>query len=320
MSRPAGILVLCASALLWACAGKPGGPAAPQPAPRAQKSLAPAVVIPEERRASLEADLAAAEAAYDANPHSEDAAIWLGRRLAYLGRFDEAIEIFGRGIAEHPESHQLLRHRGHRYITTRQFDLAIADLTRATQLIRGVRDEVEPDGAPNSLNKPRSTGHSNIWYHLGLAHYLKGDYESALAAYRRCMDYSWTNDDMLVATSQWLYLTLRRLGRDREAAAVLQPIRPRMDVIENGAYHRLLRMAKGELTPDEVLAAPCDGPIDDATTGYGVGASFWVNGEPDRARAVWERVLRGDAAASFGYIAAEAEMRRDTEAEHAHGQ
>src|SRR5262245_30779189 len=65
--------------------------------------------IPAERRAKLEADLAKARDDYDANPGSEDAAIWYGRRLAYLGRYRDAIDVFSRAIERHPQSYKLLR-------------------------------------------------------------------------------------------------------------------------------------------------------------------------------------------------------------------
>jgi cytochrome c-type biogenesis protein CcmH/NrfG len=46
----------------------------------------------------LDADLAKAQADSDRDPSSGDAAIWLGRRLAYLGRFRDAIDAYTRGI------------------------------------------------------------------------------------------------------------------------------------------------------------------------------------------------------------------------------
>ena len=134
-----------------------------------------------ETKARLEADLAKAQADYDRDPSSADAVIWLGRRLAYLGRFNDAIAAYTRGIERHPNEPRLYRHRGHRYITIRKFDLAIADLRRASQLIAGKPDAIEPDGAPNRAGIPRSTLQSNIWYHLGLAQYLTGDFTGALA-------------------------------------------------------------------------------------------------------------------------------------------
>ncbi len=263
-----------------------------------------------EQRTRLEADLARAQADYDRDPASADAAIWLGRRLAYLGRFRDAIEIYTKGIARHPDEPRLYRHRGHRYITLRKFDLAVADLQRAAELVAGRPDEIEPDGAPNAAGIPRSTLQSNIWYHLGLAHYLRGDFAKALAAYREGMKVSRVNDDMLVATSDWLYMTLRRLGRDAEARAVLEPIRERMDILENGAYHARLLMYKGLRTPESVLNLNTADDVQIATQGYGVGNWYLVNGDRAKAKEIFERVVSGRAWPAFGYIAAEADLDR----------
>lgn len=272
----------------------------------------PLVSIPPtgDAKTRLEGDLAKAQADFDRNPSSADAAIWLGRRLAYLGRFRDAIDVFSKGIAAHPKEPRLYRHRGHRYITTRRFDLAIADLTTASQLVAGAKDEVEPDGAPNAKGIPRSTLQSNIWYHLGLAHYLAGDFTRALAAYREGMKVSRVNDDMLVATSDWLYMTLRRLKRDDEARAVLDPIKEQMDIIENGAYHARLLMYKGVRTPDAVLNLNTADDVQIATQGYGVGNWYLVNGDRAKAREIFDRVLAGRAWTAFGFIAAEADVKR----------
>lgn len=263
-----------------------------------------------ETKARLEADLAKAQADFDNDPASADAAIWLGRRLAYLGRFRDAIETYTKGIAKHPEEPRLYRHRGHRYITIRKFDLAVADLTKASQLIAGKPDEIEPDGAPNPKGIPRSTLQSNIWYHLGLAHYLKGQFDRALEAYRSGMRVSRVNDDMLVATSDWLYMTLRRLKRDDEARAALEPIKAQMDVIENMAYHARLLMYKGQRTPESVLNLNTADDVQIATQGYGVGNWYLVNGDRAKAKEIFDRVLAGRAWTAFGFIAAEADTQR----------
>ena len=91
-------------------------------------------------QSSLEQNLAQAQAAY--NPKDPETIVWLGRRQAYLGRFDEAIATYAKGIAMHPTSAKLYRHRGHRYISARQFDLALADFHLATKLIAGKPDEI----------------------------------------------------------------------------------------------------------------------------------------------------------------------------------
>lgn len=266
--------------------------------------------LPPETQAKLEEDLARARAEYNKDPEDPERLIWLGRRTAYLWRYREAIEIFSEGIKKHPDNPKLYRHRGHRYITVREFDKAIADLEKATQLIRGVPDEIEPDGAPNKFNIPRSTTNSNIWYHLGLAYYLKGDFKNALRAYRECLKFSKVNDDMLCATSDWLYMTLRRLGKVKEAEEVLEPIRPQMEILENQAYHQRLLMYKGLKSPDSLLAEDAD-DLTLATLGYGVGNWYLVNGQTEKARAIFEKIVAGTYWAAFGYIAAEAELARD---------
>ncbi len=258
----------------------------------------------------LPAEALADLADYEADPNDADAIIWHGRRTAYLGEYRKAIAIYGEGIAKHPSDARTYRHRGHRHISVRQFDDAIADLQRAAELIAGSEDEIEPDGMPNARNIPTSTLHSNIWYHLGLAYYLKNDLENALRAYRQCLAVS-RNPDMLVATSHWLYMTLRRLGREDEAAAVLEPITSGMDIIENGSYHRLLLMYKGELAVEALLEeTEAAGGLENATLGYGIGNWHFYNGRPKQAEAVFRTILQGSQWAAFGYIAAEADLAR----------
>ncbi|HEV8347219.1 MAG TPA: tetratricopeptide repeat protein [Vicinamibacterales bacterium] len=263
-----------------------------------------------EAKTRLDADLANAQAEYDRDPSNAEATIWLGRRLAYLGRFRDAIDVYSRGIQRHPNEPRLYRHRGHRYITSRKFDLAIADLRKASQLVAGRPDEIEPDGAPNEAGIPRSTLQSNIWYHLGLAQYLSGDFPAALASYREGMKVSKVNDDMLVATSDWLYMTLRRLKRDADARQILEPINEQMDVLENTAYHQRLLMYKGVRAPESVLNLNTADDVQIATQGYGVGNWYLVNGDRQKAREIFEKVVAGRAWQAFGYIAAEADLKR----------
>lgn len=264
-------------------------------------------------QASALAKLDSARAVYQADTNSADALIWLGRRTAYLGRYRESIAIFTSGVERFPEDPRFLRHRGHRYITVRALDSAITDFANAAHLITGTADEVEADGLPNARNTPTSTLHSNIWYHLGLAHYLKGEFEQALAAYQQEAAVA-SNPDMLVATSWWRYLTLRRLDRAAEADSVLLPITDTLDIIENQAYHNLLLLAKGERSADELLqpVGERDAPAD-AAVHYGVGAWHLVEGRVELADSLFRDLKAKGNWAAFGVIAAEAELARREE-------
>jgi tetratricopeptide (TPR) repeat protein len=188
----------------------------------------------------------------------------------------------------------------------RDIDRAIADLERAAELMQAHPDEIEPDGQPNARNVPTSTLYSNTWYHLALAYYLKGDFSRAADLWRNARNAT-PNDDNLVAASSWLYLSLRRAGRAAEATAALAPIDADLDVIENGSYHSLLLMYKGERTPEAVLAAAGDGASGTAVR-YGVGAWHLVNGRREDALRIWRAMLDEPDWPSFGHLAAEAEI------------
>jgi dienelactone hydrolase len=244
---------------------------------------------------------------WHASPTDVETIIWYGRRAAYLGRYREAIRIYSDGIELHPEDARLYRHRGHRFISTRQLEQAIADLAYAAALIEGTEDEVEPDGLPNALGIPVSTLHSNIWYHLGLAYYLAGDYERAGEAYAQRAA-SAANNDMLVSTAHWRYMTLRCLGREEEASAILEPITADMEIIENQAYHRLCLFYKGELEEADVMSEGSSSA--NAATAYGIANWHMAEGDTERGTELLEEIVARDGWAAFGYIAAEADLAR----------
>jgi len=241
----------------------------------------------------------------DSNP---DDLIWIGRRQAYLGRYNEAVATFGDGVARFPEDPRFLRHRGHRMLTLRHFEQAEEDFAEAARMVEGQPDQVEPDGLPNARGIPTSTLQSNIHYHLGLSRYVQGDFAGALAAYDDALAVS-GNNDMRVATDYWRYLTLRRLGRAGEAAASVEWVTPEVEIIENAAYHRLILFYRGLLPLSDLEPAGAEA-LDDATVAYGLGAWELVEGRPEAAMRRFERLLGGGNWASFGFLAAEAEVAR----------
>jgi tetratricopeptide (TPR) repeat protein len=274
------------------------------------EALHPPALSPEVRE-EREAQLARALEDLEADPASVDALIWVGRRHAYLGAYRTAVEIFTRGIQANPEDPRLYRHRGHRYITLRELDRAIADFRQGAALIQGTEDQVEPDGQPNAAGIPTSTLHFNIWYHYGLAHYLKGEFDRAAEIYERCMEAS-VHPDSRVATAHWWYMALRRAGRDAEARRLVEGMDLEAlagEVIESGSYLELLRLyARG----GEAGEAPDPLTLEGATRGYGIGNWRYYNGDREGALAVFRGVVDArDQWAAFGYIAAEAELARE---------
>ena len=250
--------------------------------------------------------LDAARAAYDAGPDDADNIIWYGRRSAYAGEYQKSIAIFTEGIEKHPGDPRMYRHRGHRYITVRDFRAAIADLRYASKLIEGEDNEIEADGLPNAQNIPVSTLHGNIWYHLGLAYYLTQDWDNAYRAFQNGFDIS-RNDDNIVSTTHWRYMILRRMGKADAATAALDVISSDMNVIENMSYHRLCLFYRGELSLEQIrqsISANSSG----AAVAYGVANWHYYNGREDNAAELLNDLLATENWPAFGFIAAEADI------------
>lgn len=239
---------------------------------------------------------------------TEETYIWLGRRTAYLGRYREAIAVYTKGLERFPDSYRLYRHRGHRYITTRQFTRAIADFEKAAALATGKPLEVEPDGAPNRAGVPVSNTHFNIYYHLGLSYFLTRDFAKAEAAYRKCLEWS-KNEDSVVAVTDWLYMTLRRTGQTEAAAKVVAPISRSMTLIENGAYLDRLLMFKGEI-PEAAFATVKEGESasEKAIRAYGMGLQSLARGDRSAAGSWFGQLMKDGSWPSFATIAAEVEL------------
>jgi tetratricopeptide (TPR) repeat protein len=258
-------------------------------------------------KAVLDANLAATTDDFIKAPDEALNILWLGRRLGYLARFQDAIVVFSRGAEKFPQDARFLRHRGHRYVSTRQFDKAIADFQRAAALMADRPDEEEAVGSASSTRS--GTLKFNIYYHMGLAYYVKGDFEHALAAYEECMKYR-SDDESLVAISDWTYMALRRLGRDAEAKKLLAAIVPGMPIKDNTSYYQRLLMYKGLVKPEQILAANETDPLQIVTQGYGVGNFYLVNGDTAKATEIFRRVVAGSEWGAFGFIAAEADLAR----------
>ncbi|REL25032.1 tetratricopeptide repeat protein [Rhodohalobacter sp. SW132] len=245
---------------------------------------------------------------YRRDPEEPDNVIWLGRRTAYLGQYRDAVEIFTEGVFKHPDDPRMYRHRGHRYLTLRMFNHAIKDFEQAALLMRNMEDTVEPDGLPNELNQPTSTLKSNVWYHLGLVHYLQANYQAAIESYENALSLDLT-EDMRIATLYWYYMALKRNGNDERAGEVIADITPEIEVIENEAYLNLLLVFNGQFSAQRLMEAS-DDALQNATLGYGIGNWHYINGREDRALEIWQQIYNDGNWPAFGFIAAEAELAR----------
>lgn len=237
--------------------------------------------------------VAEAEKNLAADPKNVELILALGRAQASIWRFREAIATYTRGLELAPNDARLLVARGHRYITLRQPDKALADLQKAAGL------------------DAKAAG---LWYHLGLAHYLRGEFNEAAAAFARSRDEA-ADDAGVVAASDWLYMSLRRAGKTAEAAQALERISPEMKIegSENLYLSRLLLYKGAKKEADLRLPAPSDDMASElrvATLGYGIGNWHLYNGRTAQAREYFQRAVQSKAWAAFGFICAEKDLTR----------
>ena len=227
-----------------------------------------------------------ARAALDAEPKNIGRIIDLGVAQSGARQFREAIATFTRGLEIEPNHALLLRWRGHRYLSVREFDRASADLTRGGKI----------DGTIYG-----------IWYHLGVVQYLRGDFAAAAASFARAQPIA-PDAGELAGSTDWLWMSLMRAGRGGEAKAMLDR-RPDSKPVTN-AYTRRLQLYRGEIGPDAVVTPADTDEVQVATLAYGLGNWYLVRGDKAQARKWFERSVQSGGWPGFGFIVSEVELQR----------
>ena len=231
-----------------------------------------------------------ARAALDANPKNIARIIDLGVAQSGARQFREAIATFTRGLEIEPNNALLLRWRGHRYLSVREFDRAFTDLKRG--------------GAIDSTIY-------GIWYHLGVIQYLRGDFAEAAASFAKAQPIA-PDAGELQGSVDWLWMSLSRAGRGAEAKSMLDRMldrRPDFKPVTN-AYTRRLQLYRGEIGPDAVLTAADTEDVQVATLAYGLGNWYLVRDDKAQARKWFERSVQSGGWPGFGFIVSEVELRR----------
>jgi CubicO group peptidase (beta-lactamase class C family)/tetratricopeptide (TPR) repeat protein len=230
--------------------------------------------------------IARAQVELAADPRNVERIIQLGVAQSGVRQFREAIQTFTRGLAIAPNDPMLYRWRGHRYLSVRELDSAMADLTRGFRL--------------DSTNY-------GVLYHLGIVRFARADFAGATDAFARAQRRA-PEAGELAGSTDWLWMSLMRAGRAAEAQAMLA--RHPDSLPATNAYARRLKLYRGEIGPDSVFTPSDTADIQVATLSYGLGNWYLVHGDSTRARAWFERSVRSGGWPAFGFIVSEAELRR----------
>ncbi|MGA2355372.1 MAG: tetratricopeptide repeat protein [Terriglobales bacterium] len=231
-----------------------------------------------------------------ADPKDVVRVLQLSKAQAARRQYREAVATTTQGLAFAPKSAELYLERGHRELGLREFKQAMKDLEQATQF------------APDLLD---------AHYHLGLAHYFLGEFDAAAASFDKARALA-KNDDGLIDCTNWLYVSLRRAGKEKEAEQALARITPEVKNTEPHLYFylRLLHFYRGQLTAETVLPPPPTGPDDLEgelafdTVSYGVGNWRVYHHQRSDAIGLFKNVVKGQAWNAWGFIGSEIELVR----------
>lgn len=205
----------------------------------------------------LEQDVEIARAALRIAPDRPESHFWVARRLSYLGRFCESVDVLTAAIARFPESYELRRYRARKLARSRQFEAALADYREGLRLMAGKPDHFEPDGLPNRVGITLGTYRANMIYYHAQTSFAVGDYRSMLAGLQTAFDMTWpfAKNDMVPPIAYWTYLAHRKLGEHDEARAAIAKVPAELDLIENEAYHRAVKVMQGLIPLVEAAAS-----------------------------------------------------------------
>jgi tetratricopeptide (TPR) repeat protein len=239
----------------------------------------------------------AAVKALAADPKNVKLMLALSQAQASAWQEKEAVATCTRALTMEPDNADLLIERGHRELPLREFVKAKADLAKAAQL---------------------DATKSEAYYHLGLAHYFLGEFAPAADAFCHGLGIV-TSQDSIVNFTNWCYASLRRAGKQEEAAKALEKVPSEMKSNEGHTvlYYNLVRFFQGLRPEDRIVppGPPFQGPDTEAelqfdTVGYGVGNWHLYNGEPEKAREYFTKIAQGKVWVTWGFVGAETELAR----------
>jgi Flp pilus assembly protein TadD len=243
-----------------------------------------------------DASVSAARTALAADPGNPALALALSKAEAGRRQYKEAVTTCTEALTVAPGNADLYIERGHRELGLREFKLAEADLEKATAL------------DPSKLD---------AYYHLGLAYYFQGRFSEAAVAFDKARALA-RSDDSLIDCSAWLYVSLRRAGKEAQAATALARITPEVHNTEQHLlfYLRLLRFYQGQITEQAVLpprprtAGDTESELAFNTVSYGVGNWHIYHHDNAAALPLFRNVVAGEAWNSWGFIGSEIEIER----------
>lgn len=228
---------------------------------------------------------------YESDPVALELGTSVGRQLVDMGHFREALSWYTKEIEKNPKYFPNYRHRGELYYRLQKMDSARIDLEKAKNMALNEPNMIEYGINATSKNTPVYNSHFNVFYYLGLVHFLEGEYEMASRTFGYATNYA-ENPDLKSITTFWLALTLKKLGKEGETSRVIENVEPEMRIIENHAYHDLVIMFQGFKSMKDIQDKYALAPLKQSITAdFGVAMWLLFDGQTEEAKQLLEKVV-----------------------------
>jgi tetratricopeptide (TPR) repeat protein len=249
-------------------------------------------------------------AEYEADPVSLELGTTVGRRLVDMGQYRDALNWYTREIEKNPKYLPNYRHRGELYYHLQKIDSARIDLEKAKNMSLNEPNMIEYGIDATRDHTPVYNSHFNVFYYLGLLHYLEGDYEVASRTFGYAMNYS-ENPDLKSIATFWLAMTFKKLGKEGQTSRVIENVDPEEKIVENKAYHDLVTMLQGYKSMKDVLDAYSSAkPDQSATANFGVAMWLMFDGQEKEAKKLFDKVVNQQYWMSDVYPIAQKELNQ----------
>ena len=231
------------------------------------------------------------------------------------GFIENAIQVFGKGLEQFPNTADLHLYRGIAAVQGRQFRVAIDDFWKAGKGVEGQRNvKGILDKSPEE-KKIDATIQYDIYKWMGLAFQCQGDFSNAEKMYEVCGDFS-TNSDLYCMSYYWQYQSYKRAGRDKDADGILETIDPKMFITPvTKPYLDAMLYYKGALNEQDLvdfnkLPQSSKEAFDWTIKAYAVAVNSLLEKNEVKYVETLEKIMAIPYWNQMPYIAAEAELHK----------
>jgi tetratricopeptide (TPR) repeat protein len=270
---------------------------------------------PDSIKMKYKADLDAARIYYLGHLNEARGYLMYGAECIKSGLVENAIQVLSKGIDQFPDVADLFLYRGIAKVTGRQFSDAINDFWKAGKAVEGKKNVKGLLDKTEEQKKIDASLHYEIYMWMGLAFQGQSDFSNAEKMYEVCGDFS-TNSDLYCMAYYWQYQAYKRVGKEEDAARILQTVEPGMFITPvTKPYLDALLYYKGSLKENELVdlnSTPQSSveARDWTIKAYAIAVKSYLEKKNDKYLQTLDKIIAIPFWNQMAFIAAEADFHK----------